>query len=127
MKVKSNEFIALAQTALADEEQRAAVASVTYRIEDLAGLTLASADGYVVTIDDDGAGQGWFVDQTPDADEEFAGAPGVDAGSPWAMPHDSVDLDGGTLRDARLNLIQATRQVIANGLRLLGVSAPESM
>lgn len=31
------------------------------------------------------------------------------------------------LRDARLNLIEATRQVIANGLGLLGVSAPESM
>ncbi|MAT64453.1 MAG: arginine--tRNA ligase [Gammaproteobacteria bacterium] len=31
------------------------------------------------------------------------------------------------LRDARLNLILATRQVIANGLGLLGVSAPESM
>ncbi|HEY5683273.1 MAG TPA: arginine--tRNA ligase [Sulfuricaulis sp.] len=31
------------------------------------------------------------------------------------------------LRDARLNLIVATRQVIANGLHLLGVSAPESM
>jgi len=31
------------------------------------------------------------------------------------------------LRDARLNLIVATRQVIANGLQLLGVSAPESM
>lgn len=31
------------------------------------------------------------------------------------------------LRDARLALIEATRQVIANGLGLLGVSAPESM
>jgi len=31
------------------------------------------------------------------------------------------------LRDARLILIAATRQVIANGLALLGVSAPESM
>jgi arginyl-tRNA synthetase len=31
------------------------------------------------------------------------------------------------LRDARLNLILATRQVIRNGLNLLGVSAPESM
>lgn len=31
------------------------------------------------------------------------------------------------LRDARLNLIDATRQVIANGLKLLGVSAPENM
>jgi arginyl-tRNA synthetase len=31
------------------------------------------------------------------------------------------------LRDARLNLILAVRQVIRNGLALLGVSAPESM
>ena len=31
------------------------------------------------------------------------------------------------LRNARLNLIDATRQVLANGLALLGVSAPESM
>ena len=32
-----------------------------------------------------------------------------------------------TLRDARLNLSLATRQVIKNGLTLLGVSAPEVM
>jgi arginyl-tRNA synthetase len=31
------------------------------------------------------------------------------------------------LRDARLNLIAAVRQVIANGLKLLDVSAPEAM
>lgn len=31
------------------------------------------------------------------------------------------------LRNARLTLIQATQNVIANGLKLLGVSAPESM
>jgi arginyl-tRNA synthetase len=31
------------------------------------------------------------------------------------------------LRNARLNLIEATRQVIANGLELLGVSAPDTM
>jgi arginyl-tRNA synthetase len=31
------------------------------------------------------------------------------------------------LRNARLNLIEATRQVIANGLALLGVSAPDTM
>ncbi len=31
------------------------------------------------------------------------------------------------LRDARLHLIDAVRQVIANGLTMLGVSAPESM
>jgi arginyl-tRNA synthetase len=31
------------------------------------------------------------------------------------------------LRDARLNLIVATKLIIANGLKLLGVSAPDSM
>ena len=36
-------------------------------------------------------------------------------------------VDDTALRDARLNLIVATRQVIANGLKLLGVSAPEAM
>jgi arginyl-tRNA synthetase len=36
-------------------------------------------------------------------------------------------VEDGNLRDARLNLIDAVRQVIANGLGLLGVSAPETM
>jgi len=36
-------------------------------------------------------------------------------------------VDDAALRDARLNLIAATRQVVANGLGLLGVSAPETM
>jgi len=36
-------------------------------------------------------------------------------------------VDDAALRDARLCLIRAVRQVIANGLGLLGVSAPESM
>ena len=36
-------------------------------------------------------------------------------------------VEDAALRDARLSLILATRQVIRNGLSLLGVSAPESM
>jgi len=36
-------------------------------------------------------------------------------------------VDDSELRNARLALIEATRQVIANGLQLLGVSAPDSM
>jgi len=36
-------------------------------------------------------------------------------------------VDDANLRDARLSLIQSTRQVISNGLGLLGVSAPDSM
>ena len=36
-------------------------------------------------------------------------------------------IDDNNLRDARFNLINATRQVLSNGLILLGVSAPEKM
>ncbi len=36
-------------------------------------------------------------------------------------------VDDEAVRNARLNLIDAVRQVIANGLHLLGVSAPEAM
>jgi arginyl-tRNA synthetase len=36
-------------------------------------------------------------------------------------------VEDAALRDARLNLIAAARQVLANGLALLGVSAPEAM
>ena len=36
-------------------------------------------------------------------------------------------VDEQDLRNARLNLILATRHVLFNGLKLLGVSAPESM
>ncbi|MCW8855120.1 MAG: arginine--tRNA ligase [Gammaproteobacteria bacterium] len=36
-------------------------------------------------------------------------------------------VDDENIRNARLNLISATRQVLCNGLKLLGVSAPESM
>ncbi len=36
-------------------------------------------------------------------------------------------VDDVNLRNARLNLVAATRQIIQNGLKLLGVSAPEKM
>ncbi len=36
-------------------------------------------------------------------------------------------VDDGDVRDARLALAQATKQVLANGLELIGVSAPEAM
>jgi arginyl-tRNA synthetase len=36
-------------------------------------------------------------------------------------------IEDANLRDARMKLILATRQVLRNGLNLLGVSAPEKM
>ena len=38
-----------------------------------------------------------------------------------------VLVDEDDLRNARLNLLLAVKQVLANGLKLLGVSAPEKM
>ena len=44
----------------------------------------------------------------------------------WYNAHKTL-VEDPTLRDARLALSEAVRQVIANGLALLGVSAPEAM
>ena len=44
----------------------------------------------------------------------------------WYNAHHFI-VDDGDLRDARLTLAEASRQVFFNGLKLLGVSAPESM
>ena len=44
----------------------------------------------------------------------------------WYNAHKML-VDDEALRNARLALSEAVRQVIANGLDLLGVSAPESM
>ena len=44
----------------------------------------------------------------------------------WYNAHKFID-DPDDIRDARLTLCAATRIVIANGLQILGVSAPESM
>jgi arginyl-tRNA synthetase len=44
----------------------------------------------------------------------------------WYNTHQFI-VDDADLRDARLTLAAAVRQVLANGLDLLGVSAPESM
>jgi arginyl-tRNA synthetase len=44
----------------------------------------------------------------------------------WYNAHKML-VDDQDLRDARIALSQAVGQVIANGLSLLGVSAPETM
>jgi hypothetical protein len=42
-----------------------------FTIADLEGDLLASESNGIITIDTDAAGNGWFVDETPQADEEF--------------------------------------------------------
>lgn len=69
----------LAEAALArwtaaglNAEQIAALGQVEYRVADLQDGKLGSAEGWTITLDVDAGGQGWFVDATPDVDEEFA-------------------------------------------------------
>jgi len=51
------------------EPQR--LAGVQLRIADLPGARLGEASGTTITLDVDAAGYGWFVDATPEANEEF--------------------------------------------------------
>ncbi|MEO0445970.1 MAG: autotransporter-associated beta strand repeat-containing protein, partial [Verrucomicrobiota bacterium] len=54
------------------EEQRVALESATYQIADLGGSFLGAAEGSTITIDDDAAGRGWFVDETPETDDDLS-------------------------------------------------------
>lgn len=42
-------------------------------VADLGGTTLAQADGNVITIDDDAAGHGWFIDRTRRTSDDIEG------------------------------------------------------
>jgi large repetitive protein len=55
-----------------------ALPPVRFAVQGLGGdsLGLAFPAGRRVVMDDDAAGQGWFVDPTPGQDEEFRGAAG---------------------------------------------------
>ena len=44
---------------------------VDVRVEDIGGAYLGLAGGNSIVIDDDAAGNGWFVDQSPLDDSEF--------------------------------------------------------
>ena len=48
-----------------------ALKNVNIRIANLGGTTLGFASGNTIWLDDNAAGWGWFVDQTPLDDSEF--------------------------------------------------------
>ena len=52
--------------------QDAYIHNVTISIQDMSGWTLGSATPGHITLDDDAAGHGWFVDATPQDDKEFS-------------------------------------------------------
>ena len=47
---------------------------ITTGVTDLPGLALGKVDGGALLFDQDAAGHGWFVDETPDDDAEFTGS-----------------------------------------------------
>jgi len=55
------------------DESVALLGDVSFEVADLYGLTLGLATGNTVRIDDDAAGHGWFIDDTPVDDKEFGG------------------------------------------------------
>jgi len=59
------------QAASVDPEAVQALSSVAVQIADLPGPHLGSASPGVITIDQDAAGYGWFIDSTPADDSEF--------------------------------------------------------
>ena len=71
-----------------DQAELQRLASVQVLIADLPGARLGEASGTTITLDVDAAGYGWFVDATPEANEEFEPqAPGgllADASGPAA-------------------------------------------
>ncbi len=53
------------------EEEIALLMSVTFTIGDLEGDLLATETDGTISLDLDAAGNGWFIDETPEDDEEF--------------------------------------------------------
>jgi hypothetical protein len=55
-----------------DSSVQSMLKAVTFTIVDLSGLTLGKTIGNTILIDAFAAGYGWFIDQTPSDDAEFA-------------------------------------------------------
>ena len=54
-------------------QQRDLLAGVTFVVADLPGSQLGAATPTTVYLDSDAAGHGWFIDATPEGDQEFEG------------------------------------------------------
>jgi len=69
--------------------------SVQFVFADLPDRTLAASAGLNIVVDHNAAGHGWFVDQTPELDEEFSATANDNALTSIA----------GTLADGRIDLL----------------------
>ncbi len=67
--------------------------AIEWQIADLGGEFLAYTNGKTIWIDDDAAGNGWFVDPTPGVSDEFlVGTDGLLHAEPDQLAADRVDL-----------------------------------
>jgi hypothetical protein len=75
-------------------EQDAYLRSVSFSVSDLGGVTLGSAQSGHVTLDDNAAGRGWYVDSNPADASEFpnATAPTDRLTDPSLLPAGHIDL-----------------------------------
>jgi hypothetical protein len=88
-----NEAITLWSQAGLDAATVQKLRQVQFVISDLGGAEVGKAQGNVVYLDTDAAGNGWFVDPTPASNEEFsasAGSQQLQAVDPRAVDH--IDL-----------------------------------
>ena len=59
--------------------------SIEFTTSDLSGFALANFSGNRVAVDVDAAGNGWFIDDTPETDVEFPAAPDSDVASQFDL------------------------------------------
>jgi hypothetical protein len=71
-------------------EQSALLHSVTFSVEDLSGWYLGSASPGHVVLDSNAAGNAWFIDATPNDDNEYTGA-GTQLSAPIGAASGRVD------------------------------------
>ncbi|MCA9225813.1 MAG: hypothetical protein KDA47_09385, partial [Planctomycetales bacterium] len=68
------------------EAQSAALRSVEFQVTNLEDNLLGLAQGWIILLDQDAAGAGWFVDLTPHENDEFA----VNSGGGWEAKENSA-------------------------------------
>jgi hypothetical protein len=79
-------------------DQLAVIDSLRFEVSDLAGWYLGASSGRVVQLDRRATGYGWFIDPSPDTDEEFAGP------LPVSAPSRRIDLLSAVLHEMGHNL-----------------------
>ena len=96
------------QSGQLNDDQLAFLDTVTLQVTDLEGPTLATATGSTITLDENAAGHGWFIDATPDDNGEFVVA-----------PDGTLTAAEGSDADGQMDLLTVLLHEIGHTIRLL--------